>query len=56
MRVEQKRNWYVQFKHSEVRLVGTWRDVIKLCTEKDEIPVLTSSRPVFIPASAVRLH
>jgi len=56
MRVEQKRNWYVQFKHSEVRLVGTWRDVIKLCTEKDEIPVLTSSRPVMIPASVVRLH
>ena len=26
MRVEQKRNWYVQFKQSWVRLVGTWRE------------------------------
>jgi len=28
MRVEQKQNWYVQFKQSWVRLVGT-------CREKD---------------------
>jgi len=56
MRVEQKRNWYVQFKQSEVRLVGTWRDVINLCREKDEIPTLTSSRPVLVSLPARRLH
>jgi len=56
MRVEQKRNWYVQFKHSEVRLVGTWCDVIKLCHERNEIPTLTSSRPVLVSLPAKRLH
>ena len=46
MKHEAMRKWYVQFKNLEIRMTGTWEDVIVLCKLHDEIPVCTSSRSI----------